>query len=118
MNQAQTMLENILVVKEIYGVKHYTGVLAIDPAHLFYYCNEKDIFEIFIERYFIKDTTADPILKSNMIEYFRYYARGEGIKKQPNSKVEKELDKLVDSQIIDNQKYYIGYIYSCSRASG
>lgn len=110
MNQARTLLENILGVKEIDDVKHYTGVIAIKPNDLCYYYEERDEFKKFIKRDFVKDTTAPPILKSKMIEYFRFFAIGDGIR-VALSKVEKELDKHIDSQIIDTQKYYVGYKY-------
>jgi hypothetical protein len=110
MNQARALLENILDVKEIDGVNHYTGILATEPDVLQYYYGGRDEFKDFINKNFFKNDAAEPIPKSTMIMYFRFYAIADGIR-CALSKVEKELDKLIETAVIDGKKYYKGYSY-------
>jgi putative DNA primase/helicase len=74
------------------------------------YNKEVNVFMNFIEKNFVKDPQAEPILKSKMIEYFRFFAIGDGIR-FALSRVEKELDKFVEFELIGNLKYYKGYRY-------
>lgn len=74
------------------------------------YNKEVNVFMNFIEKNFAKDESAEPILKSKMIEYFRFFAIGDGIR-FALSRVEKELDKCVEFEIVGNLKYYKGYRY-------
>jgi hypothetical protein len=108
--QAEKMLNEVLI-RHDNGID-YIGISVKSTEWLYYIkCGEAYKFKNFIERDFVKDTTATPISKTKMLSYFNHFVSNKCLKKQPKSKIEKELDKLVESEIIEEEKCYIGYKY-------
>jgi hypothetical protein len=84
--------------------------IIIRLEHFIVMSSPRNIVNHFINKNFIKLDDSVLISKSLMLDYFRSFAIGEGIK-LPGSKVEKQLDRFIKFKIIDKTKYYIGYKY-------